>query len=251
MERATRFLSSTLGMKAVVAVTGIVLFGFVVLHMLGNLKTFTGRDGDGTPHIDTYAHFLRTAGEPMLPHGFALWSFRIVLLVALVMHLAMIVRLQLCNRAARPVGYHHRPVRVVSSTAARTMLVSGILILVFVVIHLLQFTAGTIQVTPVVPEHVYANLYNAFTVWFVSLFYVIAMGLLGFHLYHGVWSLFQTLGIDNPDRNRALRVTAAASAVGLVVGFSSVPLLFTLGLMPEPPEHVETAAAATPPEQLP
>ncbi len=255
MERATRFLGSTLGMKAVVAVTGVILFGFVVLHMLGNLKAFTGNDDDGTPHIDSYAHFLRTMGEPMLPHGFALWANRIVLLVALVAHVGMVIRLQQRNRAARPVDYDHRPVRAVSSFAARTMLVSGVLILVFVIIHLLQFTTGTIQLTPIVPDQVYTNLYSAFTVWFVALFYVVAMVLLGFHLYHGVWSLFQTLGVDNPDRNRALRLSAAIAAVGLVAGFSSVPLLFTLGLLPAPPANArlaaETAAAATPPEQVP
>ena len=255
MERAKRFLSSTLGMKAVVAMTGVILFGFVVLHMIGNLKTFTGSDDNGIPHIDEYAHFLRTMGEPMLPHGFALWATRIVLTVALLLHVGMVIALQRRNRAARPIGYDHRPVRAVSSVAARTMLVSGVGILVFVIIHLLQFTTGTIQLTPIVPEQVYANLYNAFTVWFVALFYVVAMGLLGFHLYHGVWSLFQTLGVDNPDRNRMLRLSAAIAAVGVVAGFSSVPLLFTLGLMPAPPANArlaaETTAAATPPEQVP
>ncbi len=234
MQRMTRFLSSTLGIKAVVAVTGVILFGFVVLHMIGNLKAFTGSDLDGVPHIDEYAHFLRTMGAPMLPHGFALWATRLVLFVALVLHVVMVIGLQRRNRAARPVGYHHRPVREVSSVAARTMLVSGVLILVFVIVHVLQFTTGTIQLTPIVPEQVYTNLYNAFAVWFIALFYVVAMGLLGFHLYHGVWSLFQTLGLDNPDRNRMLRLSAAIAAVGLVVGFSSVPLLFTLGLMPAP-----------------
>jgi len=151
MERAKRFLSSTLGIKAVVAVTGVILFGFVVLHMLGNLKTFTGSDDNGVPHVDQYAHFLRTMGEPMLPHGFALWATRIILVIALVAHVGMVIRLQQRNRAARPIDYHHRPVHEVSSLAARTMLVSGILILVFVIIHILQFTTGTIQVTPIVP----------------------------------------------------------------------------------------------------
>ena len=238
MDRAKKFLSSTLGMKAAVAVTGVILFGFVVLHMIGNLKTFTGTNDNGVPHIDDYAHFLRTMGEPMLPHGFALWATLLVLIVALLLHVGMVIALQRRNSAARPVDYDHRPVRVVSSFAARTMLVSGVLILVFVIIHLLQFTTGTIQLTPIVPEQVYANLYNAFAVWFVALFYVIAMGLLGFHLYHGVWSLFQTLGVDNPDRNRVLRLFAVVTAVGLVVGFSSVPLLFTLGLMPAPEEQL-------------
>ncbi len=251
MERAKRFLSSTLGIKAVVAMTGVILFGFVVLHMIGNLKAFTGSDDNGVPHVDEYAHFLRTMGEPMLPHGFALWMTRLVLIVALVLHVGMVIALQRRNRAARPIAYQSRPVLVVSSFAARTMLVSGILILVFVIVHILHFTTGTIRLTPIVPEQVYANLYNAFTVWFVALFYVVAMGLLGFHLYHGVWSLFQTLGLDNPDRNRILRLSAAIAAVGVTVGFSSVPLLFTLGLMPAPPGHTETSEAAAPPEQIP
>ncbi len=250
MERAKKFLSSTLGMKAVVAVTGVILFGFVVLHMIGNLKTFTGTDDNGVPHIDDYAHFLRTMGAPMLPYGFALWATRLILIVALLLHVGMVIALHRRNSAARPIGYDHPPVRVVTSLAARTMLVSGVLILVFVIVHILQFTTGTIQLTPVVPEHIYANLYNAFSVWFVALFYVVAMGLLGFHLYHGLWSLFQTLGLDNPDRNRILRLSAAIAAVGVVVGFSSVPLLFTLGMLPAPPGNA-SAAATTPPEQVP
>ena len=234
MKRVTRFFASTLGQKAVVAVTGVILFGFVILHMLGNLKTFTGHDARGVPHIDAYAHFLRTMGEPMLPYGFALWTVRIILLAALVLHVATAIRLAALNRAARPIRYHHRHVPMTSTVAARTMLASGMLLLVFVVIHILQFTTGTIQITPIEPHTVYANLYHAFGVWFIALFYVIAMGLLGFHLYHGAWSLFQSLGIDNPDRNRGLRLAAGASAIILVVGFSVVPLLFVVGAMPSP-----------------
>ena len=236
MQRLTRFFTSTLGQKAVVAVTGVILFGFVILHMLGNLKTFTGNDDQGVPHIDTYAHFLRTMGEPMLPYGFALWIVRIILLGALVLHVATTIRLARLNRTARPIRYHHRHVLVTSTAAARTMLVSGILLLLFVVVHILQFTTGTIQISPVEPHTVYVNLYHAFGVWFIALFYVIAMVLLGFHLYHGAWSLFQSLGIDNPDRNRGLRLTAAAAAVILVVGFCAVPVLFIAGVMPSPGE---------------
>ena len=243
MGRAIKFLGSTLGMKAVVAVTGVILFGFVVLHMLGNLKTFTGNDTQGVPHIDIYARFLRTMGEPLLPHGFALWSMRIVLLVALLLHVATVIMLQARNRAARPIPYQHREVREVSTVAARTMLASGVLVLVFAVIHVLQFTTGTIQITPIEPEHVYANLYHAFSAWFITLFYVIVMGVLAFHLYHGVWSLFQTLGLDNPDRNRGLRLFAALAAIVLLLGFCSAPVLFYLGVMPEPP----AAVPATPP----
>jgi len=235
MNRVTRFFGSTLGQKAMVAVTGVILFGFVIGHMLGNLKTFMGNDAQGVPHIDTYAHFLRTMGEPLLPYGVMLWIVRIILLGALVLHVVTAIHLARLNRAARPIRYHHRHVLVTSTVAARTMLVSGVLLLLFVVVHILQFTTGTIQLTPIEPDTVYANLYHAFGEWFIALFYVIAMGLLGFHLYHGAWSLFQSLGIDNPDRNRGLRLTAAATAVILVVGFSAVPLLFVVGVMPSPP----------------
>ncbi len=234
MKRVTRFFASTLGQKAMVAVTGVILFGFVIMHMLGNLKAFTGDDADGVPHIDTYAHFLRTMGEPMLPYGVALWIVRIILAGALVLHVATAIHLARLNRTARPIRYHHRPVAVTSTVAAKTMLASGILLLLFIVVHILQFTTGTIQITPIEPHTVYANLYHAFDVWFIAVFYVIAMGLLGLHLYHGAWSLFQSLGIDNPDRNRGLRLAAVAAAVILAVGFSAVPLLFVIGVMPSP-----------------
>jgi len=235
MGRLVALYHSTLGKKAIAAVTGIVLFGFVALHMAGNLKTFTGTDSAGVPHIDVYARFLRTMGEPALPYGVALWVVRIILLVALVLHVLTVIQLARRNRAARPIRYRHPHVTAEATVAAKSMLVTGLLLLGFVVVHLLQFTTGTIQVTPVEPEHVYANLYHAFRAWFVAAFYLAAMAMLGLHLYHGVWSLFQTLGVDNPDRNRGLRAFAAIAAIVVVAGFAAVPLLFLLGVMPAPP----------------
>lgn len=235
MGRMVRLYQSTLGKKAIAAVTGLMLFGFVALHMLGNLKAFTGTDAQGVPHIDVYAHFLRTMGEPMMPYGMALWIVRIVLLAALVLHVLTVVQLALGNRAARPIRYT-RYVHVESTVPARLMLVSGLALLVYVVVHILQFTTGTIDITPIVPEDVYANLYHAFGVWFIALFYIVAMALLAMHLYHGVWSLFQTLGVDNPDRNRGLRLFAAASALIVFLGFCAIPVLFFLGAMPAPPQ---------------
>ena len=153
MSRIAQIYHSTLGKKAVVAVTGVILFGFVVLHMLGNLKTFTGNAEDGTPHIDIYARFLRTMGEPLLPGGFALWTTRIILLVALVLHVVVVIQLSVRNRASRPARYD-RHVQVESTWPARTMLVSGLLLLVFVVVHILQFTTGTIDITPFAAEQI-------------------------------------------------------------------------------------------------
>jgi succinate dehydrogenase / fumarate reductase cytochrome b subunit len=242
MSRLLKLSQSTLGKKAIVAATGVVLFGFVVLHMLGNLKTFTGRDADGTHHIDVYARFLREMGEPMVPREGILWVTRVVLLVALVVHVVTVIQLVRLNRAARPIGYQRRTYAQ-STVPARTMLASGLLLLGFVVVHILHFTTGTIDVRPIVHEQVYANLYHSFRAWFIVAFYVTAMILLALHLYHGVWSLFQTLGWDNPDRNRGLRALAVLAAIGLLVGFSSVPVLIFLGVMPEPPATL--AAEAT------
>ena len=239
MSRLIQLYRTTLGKKAVVAVTGIILFGFVALHMLGNLKTFVGADPGGAPAIDTYAHFLRTMGEPLLPHGFALWTMRIILVIALVLHVWTSIHLAHHNRSAR-LDRYVRENQTESTLAARTMVGSGVLLLVFVVIHVLQFTTGTIDITPIVPETVYANLYHAFREWLIVLLYIAAMALLAVHLYHGAWSLFQTLGLDNPDRNRALRVFASVSAVVLFLGFCSVPVLFLLGVMPGSPDPGST-----------
>ena len=233
MSRLTTLYRSTLGKKAIVAVTGIMLFGFVVMHMIGNLKTLTGNDAEGIPHIDTYAHFLRTMGAPILPETFALWGARIILLIALVLHLVIVAQLTLQNYAARPIPYT-RKVYVQTTITARSMLVSGILLLVFIVLHILHFTTGTIDITPIVPKTVYANLYYAFSEWYIAFFYVLAMGVLGLHVYHGVWSLFLTLGLDNPDRNRGLLRMAAASAIILVLGFCSVPVLIQFRFLPAP-----------------
>ena len=115
------------------------------------------------------------------------------------------------------------------------MLVSGLLLLGFIVVHVLHFTTGTIGPAPVVAEMVYANLQSAFAVWFVVAFYLAAMLLLAMHLYHGVWSLFQTLGLDNPDRNRGLRRMALVIAVAVPLAFASVPVAFFTGMMRPPP----------------
>jgi succinate dehydrogenase / fumarate reductase cytochrome b subunit len=235
MRRIIRLCQSTIGLKAIVAVTGIILFGFVFLHMIGNLKSFLPQNADGVPDIDVYAKFLRTMGEPLLPYTFALWVVRVTIIVAVVLHVVMVTRLAARNRAARPIRYHHKQVHEESTFAARMMLVSGGLLLVFVTIHLFQFTWGVIDYTPIVPGKVYGNLYDAFHKWGFVLFYVLSMAVLGFHLYHGAWSLFQTLGYDNADRNRGLRLFAAIAASVIFLGFIVVPVMFYIGVMPTPP----------------
>ena len=238
MKRLTALYSTTVGKKSVVAVTGILLYGFVVLHMLGNLKVFTGNVATGEPHIDVYATFLRTMGEPLVPYGFILWCVRIVLLIALILHVVTVLQLAVRNRRARHTRYTRHTYNE-SSVPARLMLVSGLLLLAFLVFHLLQFTFGVIGVTRFEQEEVYSNLYYAFQKWFFVLMYVVAMAALALHVNHGIWSLFQTLGLDNPDRNRTFRVLATVSAVALFVGFAAVPLLFFFNGMPLPPDTAD------------
>lgn len=234
MKRIVRLYSTTLGKKVVVAVTGVLLFGFVLAHMAGNLKVFMGNDAEGMPKVDVYAHFLRTVGDPVFGHGELLWVFRIVLLAALFVHVVGVVQLTVANRCARPVRYERSRYEA-ATLSARWMLVTGLLLLAFIGFHILHFTSGTVDPARFTTGAIYDNLYRAFVQWYYVGLYVVAMILLSLHVYHGVWSLFQTLGLDNPDRNRALRLLAATAAVVLLVGFSSVPVLIFFGVMSETP----------------
>jgi succinate dehydrogenase / fumarate reductase cytochrome b subunit len=193
--------------------------------MLGNLKTFLGPE-----EIDAYAAGLRTLGEPFVPHGFALWGTRIVLLLCLALHVGAAAMLAARNRAARPVPYA-RHAHAASTFPARFMMVSGAILLAYAFLHVLHLTTGTILPGSFEEGRVYGNLSRSFGMGAVALFYVGAVAVLALHLYHGVWSLFQTLGLDNPDRNRKLRAFAAASAVGLFAGFASVPVAFLVGAL--------------------
>jgi succinate dehydrogenase / fumarate reductase cytochrome b subunit len=221
--------NSTLGKKYVVAVTGVLLVGFVIAHMLGNLKAIEG-PGSGHPAIDRYAHFLRTLGSPVLPHDFALWIERGVLIVALVLHVVAIT--QLWRRNHRAKSQHGTRIR--STLSARTMKVTGFLILAFVVFHILHFTTRTIHPTHLVKGAVYANAYSAFHQWWMVVIYVGGVVLLGFHLNHALWSGAQTTGVDNPDRNWFWRRLASTLAVAIVVGFAVIPILFATDALPKP-----------------
>jgi succinate dehydrogenase / fumarate reductase cytochrome b subunit len=231
------FFQSTLGKKSVVAVTGAVLLGFLVGHVAGNLKIFLPDPEPGVSDIDVYAEFLRSMGEPMLPHGGALWTFRLILIVALVLHVVFVVQLSLVNRAVRPNRYE-RQHQVRGTFAAKWMMLSGVLVLGFVVFHLLHFTTGTIDPANFEHGRVYANVYAAFVRWPLVVLYAVAMGMVSLHLYHGAWSMFQTLGLDSPGRNRALRWFATIISVALFVGFVVVPISVAVGALDAPSESV-------------
>ena len=201
------------------AASGLVLYGFVVAHMLGNLQVFLGPEA-----INDYGEFLRH-----FLHGQGLWIARGTLLLAASLHIWAAVVLTLENWSARPVGY--REWQAVESTyASRTMVWSGPILAAFIVYHLAHFTLGTVH-PEFVPGDVYRNVVVGFQNPFVSAFYVLAMVALGLHMYHGFWSMLQTLGLSHPRWNR-VRLAASLVLAGVVVlGNISVPLSVLAGLV--------------------
>ena len=218
------FYATAVGKKAVMAVTGIILFGFVLGHMAGNLKVFMGAGS-----INHYAEWLREIGAPALPHGAFLWIARLALLGAVALHVTAATQLTLMNRRARPQRYGRRDV-VQAGYAERTMRWSGVLIGVYVVYHLLHFTTGDAH-GDFIAGDVHHNLVTAFQSWPVAGVYIVANLLLGMHLYHGLWSMFQSLGCNHPRYNTWRRAFALAFAVTVSAGFISVPVAVLAGLV--------------------
>jgi succinate dehydrogenase / fumarate reductase cytochrome b subunit len=213
------------GKKVVMAVTGIVLVGFVIAHMLGNLKLFLSAQT-----IDAYAAFLRTMGEPLFPYGLLLWVVRIVLLTCVALHVTAAVQLTRMNRAARPHGYDTKD-SIATTYAARTMRWSGVILVLFVIYHLLHMTAGAVGFQPGEFRDlaVHHNVVAGFSVWYVSLFYVVAMACLCLHLDHGIWSLLQTLGWNNAKTTPTLQALSRGVALVVFLGFISVPVAVLAG----------------------
>lgn len=204
------FLRSLIGKKIVMAVTGILLVGFLVSHMASNILVF--RDPES---LDHYAEWLRSFG-PLL------WVARLGLLALAVVHVVLAVQLTRINRKARPEGYT-RLVPSASTWGARTMRVGGFLLLFFIVFHILHFTTGTVH-PDFVPGAVGRNLILGFQLQpAVAAFYIVAMLALGLHLSHGVWSFFQTLGLNHPHWNRARQVTAWVLALAIAGGLLVIP----------------------------
>ena len=217
MPQVVTLYRSSVGKKILMAVSGIVLVGFIVLHMLGNLKVFSGEAG-----FNAYAGFLREVGYPALPHTSALWTVRIVLLVATFVHVWMAFQLWGGSRAARTERYA-RNKDLSFAYASRTMRWGGVILLLFIVYHVLHFTTGHAH-HDFVPHDAYHNFVTAFQVPWIVLVYVVAQAALCLHLYHGVWSVFQTLGANHPRYNRYRRPLAALLAIGVFVGFVVPPL---------------------------
>ncbi len=238
MNLISDFYSTTVGKKIVMAVTGLVLFLFVVGHMLGNLKMFAGVDpASGRYKLDLYAELLRSIGEGLIGHETFLWIVRGALLLCLVLHVKAALALAALNAKAKPIAGHRRHYES-ANPASRTMLYGGLFILFFVVYHILHLTTGHVHFRGFIHGQVYANVFAGFQSSAVTAFYVLAMGALALHLYHGTWSLFQTLGVDSPAWNRPLRLIAKIVAVVLFLGFCSVPIAASLKLISSPIEAV-------------
>jgi succinate dehydrogenase / fumarate reductase cytochrome b subunit len=214
------------------AITGIAIILFVLAHMVGNWKIFLP-DVDGIPDIDIYAEALRQLLVPFAPEHVVLWLLRTGLIVAFLLHVHAAYSLTLMNRRARPDDYQGPRNYVAANYASRTMRWSGTIFGAFLLFHLADLTWG---IQPMAPEtwergEVYANFVATFSRAPVTIFYVVAMVLLGLHLYHGAWSMFQSLGINHPRFNAARRVFAVGLAVLVTVGNAIMPLAVLFDLV--------------------
>ncbi len=223
------YYGSAVGKKSVMAVTGIVLLGFVFVHMLGNLKIYTG-----AAHLNAYSAYLRTIAEPIFPNSGVLWIVRVGLILAFIFHIHSAYTLTLLNRKARPIPYQGGRSYAAANYAARTMRWSGVIVGLFVIFHLMDITWGWHVVHPGFESgQPYHNLLQSFSRgrWPVSVIYIVANVLLGIHIFHGAWSLFQSLGWNNPRFNLWRRYFAIGFAAVIVIGNISIPIAVLTGVV--------------------
>src|SRR6185436_8087555 len=234
MTGALTLYRSSIGKKAIMAVSGLIGIGFLVLHMYGNLKIF-----EGPEYFNTYAAGLRSLGAPIFGHTHLLWIARFGLLAAVILHILMAYQLTMQDLNGRPRAIRYAVKKDVQATyASRTMRWGGVILLFFIVYHILNLTLGVVGYGPggYQPEdasgfHAYSNVINAFRNPIATIFYVIAMLALGMHLYHGFWSMFQTLGLNSQNSNTLLRGLALAVALVLTIGFIAVPVAVMFGFV--------------------
>jgi succinate dehydrogenase / fumarate reductase, cytochrome b subunit len=225
MARVYSLWGSTVGKKITMAVSGVILIGFVVGHMIGNLKVYQGPEA-----FNHYAEGLRAFGDPFFGTNQLLWLIRVVLLAAVLVHIVAATQLTLHSRNARRIGYRKYDNDLAFSYASRTMVWGGIIILAFIVFHVLHLTTGDVH-PDFRPHDAYHNLVAGFSTLPIALAYIAAMIPLGFHMYHGFWSMLQTLGASNPEYNRIRRPIAAGLALIVVLGNISFPVAVLAGLV--------------------
>ena len=224
INRAVRFYEAPIGKKAVMAITGVMLVGYVFAHLLGNMQIYSA----DAEQINRYAGFLHNPANAA-----ALWAARSVLLLAVALHIIAAIQLWLQNRAARPIGYVKKA-DLPASYAARTMIWSGPIVGAFVIFHVLHLTAGKVlelrELGPNMPDVRY-NVITGFSNPWISGFYILAMILLCLHLYHGMWSMFQSLGLSHPRYTPIVKKAAAVLAIAVAVGNCSIPIAVLTGLL--------------------
>ncbi len=224
MNIVTRIFNSTLGKKYIMAITGFLLFGFVIVHLLGNLQIFIGPTA-----INEYAHFLKA--KPAV-----LWGARLGLLVIAILHIVTAYQLVARNRAARPVKYSSGKAPVAASVTSRTTAISGTIVLIFIVFHLLHYTVGLIDLSLLQLRRegmhdVFGMMVQGFSNPFVAIFYLVAMALLCMHLAHGVGSMFQSLGIKNGAYDTVINRFAKIAAAVIFLGNCAIVLAVLTGIV--------------------
>jgi succinate dehydrogenase / fumarate reductase cytochrome b subunit len=226
IHRVVRFYEAPIGKKVVMAFTGVILFGYVIAHLLGNLQIYSS----DPQQINRYAAFLHNPSNAGL-----LWGARLFLLVAVVMHIVASIQLWKLKRDARPQGYVKKE-DAAASYASRTMMWSGPIVAAFVIFHVLHLTVGAVVPLQdiggdVTQPDVHANVIQGFQNPLISGFYILAMILLCMHLYHGLWSMFQSLGLYHPRYTPKLKTGAAIFAILIAIGNCSIPLAVLAGLL--------------------
>ncbi|NUP09904.1 MAG: succinate dehydrogenase cytochrome b subunit [Polyangiaceae bacterium] len=220
MQKTLSLYDTTIGKKAIVAVTGLILYGFVIQHMVGNLQVFLGPE-----KFNGYAAALKSI--PAL-----VWSVRLILLVSVVLHVVATLSLVSQSAAAREVGYRARNYKT-TSYAALTMKYGGPALALFILYHLAHFTFPGVPMGHYEHSHtdVYSNFIHGFSVPWVTAIYIAAQVFLGLHLYHGSWSLFQTLGISHPRFENVKRILPQALGIGVAAGNIIMPLAVLAGVI--------------------
>ena len=219
-------MRSTIALKMLMAVTGIFMIGFVLTHMYGNLKAFSGHDA-----FNEYGAHIRELGEPLLPHEGALWIMRALLIVAVIVHIACAAALWKRANNARSIRYVVKK-NTHSTFSSHWMRWGGIAILLFVVWHLLNFTIGRVNPQGGSTNDPYNLLVDTFDLWWMTLIYLAAMLALALHLRHGIWSAAQTLGLTNNARaRRNANILGYGFAVLIAGGFSLVPIFVLAGVI--------------------
>ncbi len=222
------FPNTTIGKKVIMAITGLIWVGYLVMHMYGNLKVFSGPE-----HFNEYAVGLRTLGAPVFGYSHLLLVARLVFVGSILLHIWAAVTLTKLNKESRPVNYAQKK-RLSANAANLTMIYGGVAIIIFIIYHLMHFTLGVPGVHPSFEGHeAYHNVVAGFRsyAFIPAIIYLLALVPLAFHLYHGTWSMFQTMGLNNKTYSHMLKILALILAIVIPIGFATVPVAVMIGLL--------------------